>query len=352
MPPVMYSQPWARRPRRPPRRPSCGSRTACPRARPRGAGPRCPVQAGVAAGDVARSPPVGDGSASRGADGHEHAAGQALADVVVRRPPRTSETPAPPRRRSSVRPAPRAPAHGPAELAALDRPGERGADRALGRRDRRESASSGTAPTAKRSATQPLGEGATPCLARDAVRIAAPRARPAARPGRPAPGPAASPGPRVAPGASRRYRRPSPTTSATDRAPTAASATRRSSAIAGRSDDHLGRAGELGAQVLALRRDPRGAGVEVALARHVAADRDERRRAEAELLGAQHRRDQQVPPVWRPPSVRSTHAVAEVVPEQRPGAPRPGRAPTARPTCLIDDSGDAPVPPAWPERWM
>ena len=22
------------------------------------------------------------------------------------------------------------------------------------------------------------------------------------------------------------------------------------------------------------------------------------------------------------------------------------------PTCLIDDSGDAPVPPAWPDRWM
>ena len=48
------------------------------------------------------------------------------------------------------------------------------------------------------------------------------------------------------------------------------------------------------AQVLLLGGDAGRAGVEVALAGHVAADRDQHRRAEAELLGAEQRRDDHV----------------------------------------------------------
>ena len=58
--------------------------------------------------------------------------------------------------------------------------------------------------------------------------------------------------------------------------------------------EHLGRAGELRPQVLALRRDAGGAGVQVALARHHAADRDERRGAEPVLLGAERGGDRHV----------------------------------------------------------
>ena len=55
-------------------------------------------------------------------------------------------------------------------------------------------------------------------------------------------------------------------------------------------DDHLRRAAKAPLdEVLALRGDAGGTGVEVALAGHVAAQGDDGRRAEAELLGAQHR---------------------------------------------------------------
>ena len=90
----------------------------------------------------------------------------------------------------------------------------------------------------------------------------------------------------------------------------------------------------------------------MALAGHVAADGDEGPGAEGELLGAQQRGDQQVVAGLEAAVGAQRDAVAQVVAEQRPGGPRTGRAPTARPTCLMDDSGDAPVPPAWPDRWM
>ncbi len=80
--------------------------------------------------------------------------------------------------------------------------------------------------------------------------------------------------------------------------------------------DHLGRAPELGPQVLALRGDAGRTGVEVALARHVAADRDQRRRPEGELLGTEQRRDQQVPPGLEAAVGAQRDAVAEIVPEQ------------------------------------
>src|SRR4051794_31944097 len=54
--------------------------------------------------------------------------------------------------------------------------------------------------------------------------------------------------------------------------------------------------GELRPEVVALCPDPGRARVEVALSRHVAADRDQRGRPEGELLRPEERRDQQVPP--------------------------------------------------------
>ena len=79
--------------------------------------------------------------------------------------------------------------------------------------------------------------------------------------------------------------------------------------------DLLGRAGELRAQILALGRDAGRAGVEVALAGHVAAERDERHRAEAELLGAQQRRDEQVAAGLEATVGAQHDAVAEAVAE-------------------------------------
>ena len=60
--------------------------------------------------------------------------------------------------------------------------------------------------------------------------------------------------------------------------------------------DELGPAGEVLAQLGVLRRDPDRAGVEVADAHHHAAGDDERRGREAELLGAEQRRHDHVPP--------------------------------------------------------
>ena len=80
--------------------------------------------------------------------------------------------------------------------------------------------------------------------------------------------------------------------------------------------DHLGRAGELGAQVLALRGDAGRTGVEVALARHVAADRDERRGPEPELLGAEQRRDEQVAAGLQAAVGAQRDAVAQAVAQQ------------------------------------
>ena len=80
--------------------------------------------------------------------------------------------------------------------------------------------------------------------------------------------------------------------------------------------DHLGRARELGAQVLALGGDPRRARVEVALAGHVAPDRHERRGPEGELLGAQERGDQQVTTRLQAAVRAQRDPVAQVVAQQ------------------------------------
>ena len=112
-------------------------------------------------------------------------------------------------------------------------------------------------------------------------------------------------------------RRLSPTTSPTDRAPD-----RRQLApevLGDRGEvahDVVGRAGELGPQVLALGGDPGRARVEVALAGHVAADRDERRGPERELLGAEQRGDEQVAAGLEPAVGAERDAVAQVVAEQ------------------------------------
>ena len=81
--------------------------------------------------------------------------------------------------------------------------------------------------------------------------------------------------------------------------------------------DLLGRARELRPEVLALGRDAGRAGVEVALASHVAAERHEHRRPERELLGAEERGDEQV--AARPQAAVGAERdpIAEAVPEQR-----------------------------------
>ena len=56
----------------------------------------------------------------------------------------------------------------------------------------------------------------------------------------------------------------------------------------------LGLAHELGAQLRILRGDAHRTRVQVTLAHHDAAERDERRRCEAELVGAQHGRHDHV----------------------------------------------------------
>ena len=113
-------------------------------------------------------------------------------------------------------------------------------------------------------------------------------------------------------------------------------------------DDVLGAAGEAGAQLGVLGRDPDRARVEVADAHHDAAGRDQRGGREAELVGAEHRPDEHV--------AAGAHAAVDL--DRRSASAgrfaaasagsRRGRSPTARPACWIDDSGEAPVPPSWP----
>ena len=80
--------------------------------------------------------------------------------------------------------------------------------------------------------------------------------------------------------------------------------------------DLIRRAAELGAQVGALRGDAGRAGVEMALPRHVAAERDEERRPERELLGAQERRDDDVAPGPQPAVGAQRGAIAQAGPEE------------------------------------
>ena len=221
------------------------------------------------------------------------AAGQALADVVVRladereldagpenapndwpAAPRSSSRTGPrssPRSSAPVRPAPN-------ERSAVDRRSPPAVTGPWSRNAAATRASSGDA-----GAWRAVRAGSAGSARR--VGVGGPRMRPR----RPAP---ARPE-RAAIG--RSSRRLSPTISPTDRAPTAASSRRRSSAMARKNRSTIsGVPRELGAQVLALRGDPGRARVEVALAGHVAADRHERGGPERELLRAEQRGDQQV----------------------------------------------------------
>ena len=68
----------------------------------------------------------------------------------------------------------------------------------------------------------------------------------------------------------------------------------------------------------------------MALAGHVAAERDERRRPEGELLGAEQRGDEQVAPGLEAAVGAEHDAVAQVVAEQDLVDLGEARAPTAR----------------------
>ncbi len=78
----------------------------------------------------------------------------------------------------------------------------------------------------------------------------------------------------------------------------------------------LGRARELGAQVLALGGDARGAGIEMALAGHVAAEGDETGGTEAVLLGAEERRHDHVATGLQAAVRAQRDAVAQIVAHQ------------------------------------
>ena len=115
--------------------------------------------------------------------------------------------------------------------------------------------------------------------------------------------------------------------------------------------DHLGRAGELGAQVLALGGDARSDRYRGGTGGPCRSRRDQRRRPERELLGAQQRRDEQVAPGLEAAVGAQHDAVAQAVAEQ--DLVDLGEAELPRRADVLDrDSGDAPVPPAWPDRWM
>ena len=89
----------------------------------------------------------------------------------------------------------------------------------------------------------------------------------------------------------------------------------------------------------------------MALAGHVAADRDKRCCPEREFLGADQRGEQEVPAGLQPAVGAQRDAVAQIVAQQDlVDSARPNSH--GAPTCLIDDSGEAPVPPECPDRWM
>ena len=111
-------------------------------------------------------------------------------------------------------------------------------------------------------------------------------------------------------------------------------------------DDVLGLAGEALAQHRVLRRDADRAGVEVALAHHDAAGRDQRRGGHAELVGAEQGADDDV--AAGADAAVDLHRDAAAQAGWRPasGGSRRGRSPTAMPACLSEVSGEAPVPPS------
>ena len=81
-------------------------------------------------------------------------------------------------------------------------------------------------------------------------------------------------------------------------------------------DDMLRPAFELGPQVFALGRYTRGTRVEVALPRHVAAERDQQAGAEPELLSAEQRGDHDVAAVAQPAVGAQAHALAQPIRDQ------------------------------------
>jgi hypothetical protein len=99
---------------------------------------------------------------------------------------------------------------------------------------------------------------------------------------------------------------------------------------------------------LVLGADADRAGVGVALPHHDAAHGDQRRRADAELLGAEHGGDHhvaagldaavgpQLHPV--PQAVQQQHLVRSLRPISQ-----------GRPAYLMEETGEAPVPPEWPD---
>ena len=96
--------------------------------------------------------------------------------------------------------------------------------------------------------------------------------------------------------------------------------------------DHvLGLALELGAQHRILRGDADGAGVQMALAHHDAAGRDQRRGGKAEFVGAEQCADDHVAPGAHAAVDLHRDAAAQAVGERASDASRRGRSPTASP---------------------
>ncbi len=99
-------------------------------------------------------------------------------------------------------------------------------------------------------------------------------------------------------------------------------------------DDMLGQALEALAQHRVLRRHADGAGVEVALAHHDAAGRDQGRGGEAELVGTQQRADDDVRARAQAAVDLQRHAAAQVVHVER--LVRLGDADLPRRTRVLD----------------
>ena len=113
-------------------------------------------------------------------------------------------------------------------------------------------------------------------------------------------------------------------------------------------DDVLGLAPESLSELGILVRDPDRTGVQVAGPHHHAAGRDQRRRREAHLVGAEQRRDHDVAARLQLAVRLHPDARPEIV--QHEGLLRL-RSPISHgiPAWKIEDTGEAPVPPSWPE---
>ena len=111
-------------------------------------------------------------------------------------------------------------------------------------------------------------------------------------------------------------------------------------------DDMLGLALEALAQFRILRGNADRAGVEMALAHHDAARGNQRRRGKANLIGAEQCGDHHI--AAGADAAIGLHRDAAAQIDWRPASAgfRPGRFPTGEPACLIEVSGEAPVPPS------